>query len=155
MSDHPATSVLLVQPECDDRDMYAEFLRYQGFLPVPASTAVHALSIAPAVDIVVTGIRLPGHLDGIALVDRLKRDRQTKSTPVLVLTASAGQSDRDRAIAAGCDTFLVKPCLPDRLVREIRRLLVLSHVPKPQPASIAAHARTSQRAPGRRRLMGG
>ena len=59
---------------------------------------------------------------------------QTKAIPVIVLTACGWRSERDRARAAGCDVFLAKPCLPDLLVREIRRLLRLYGAPKPQPS---------------------
>lgn len=74
-------------------------------------------------------------MDGVELVTRLKGDDGTKSIPVIVLTACAWQSDRDRA-AAGCEVFLTKPCLPDVLVREIRRVLALRDVPKPSPAGV-------------------
>ena len=121
-----APVVVLLQSDADSRAMYAEFLRYQGFVPVPMSTAADALSVAPRADVVVTGILLPGQMDGIELVTRLKTDDRTKRIPVIVLTACAWQSDRDRATTAGCDVFLPKPCLPDALVREVRRLLAAS-----------------------------
>src|SRR5579862_4109948 len=112
--------VLLVQADRDTREMYAEVLGRQGFLAIPVSTAADALTIAPRMDVVVTGLLLPGALDGLELVVRLKTDERTKGTPVIVLTACAWQSDRDRAHAAGCNVFLPKPCLPNRLVSEIR-----------------------------------
>lgn len=133
-----AAVVVLVQSDADNRAMYAEFLRYQGFVPVPMSTAADALRVAPRADVVVTGILLPGHMDGIELVTRLKTDDCTKHIPVIVLTACAWQSDRDRATAVGCDAFLPKPCLPDVLVHEIRRVLALTRVPKPQPANVGS-----------------
>jgi two-component system cell cycle response regulator DivK len=132
----PPAVILLVQPERDDREMYAEFLGSEGFNPISVSRAADALTIAPRVDLVVTALLLPGPMDGVELVTRLKGDDGTKSIPVIVLTACAWQSDRDRAAAAGCDVFLTKPCLPDVLVREIRRVLALRDVPKPSPADV-------------------
>ena len=119
----PAAVVLLVQAEADSREIYAEFLRYQGFLPVPVSTARDGLRVAPEADVIVTGLLLPGDMDGIEFIARLKRDDRTKRIPVIVLTACAWKSDHERAEQAGCDVFLPKPCLPDDLLREVRRLL--------------------------------
>lgn len=115
--------VLLVQPERDDREMYSEFLRHAGLIPIVASHGTPALSFAPDADLIVTGLLLPGHLDGIGFIGRLKSDPRTRDIPLIVLTSSAWDTERERALSAGCDLFLAKPCLPDELLTEIRRLL--------------------------------
>jgi two-component system cell cycle response regulator DivK len=125
-SNIPSAVVLLVQPERDDRDMYAEFLRHAGMTPIVVSNAVPALTVAPDADVIVTGLLLPGSMDGIEFIVRLRSDRCTSGLPIIVLTSSAWDTERDRAHRAGCDVFLSKPCLPDHLVREIRRLLARS-----------------------------
>jgi two-component system cell cycle response regulator DivK len=122
----PAAVVLLVQADADNREMYGDFLRFQGFLPVPVSTARDGLTVAPQADLIVTGLLLPGDMDGIDFIARLKRDERTKRIPVIVVTACAWNSDRERAEEAGCDVFLPKPCLPDDLLRDVRRLLAAS-----------------------------
>jgi len=48
--------------------MYAEFLRYQGFLPVALSTARDGLIVASRADVIVTGLLLPGDMDGIEFI---------------------------------------------------------------------------------------
>ncbi len=106
--------------------MYAEFLRYERLLPVPVSTARDGLTLAPQADLIVTGLLLPGDMDGIEFIARLKRDERTKRIPVIVLTACAWKSDRERARQAGCDLFLAKPCLPDDMARHVKRLLAAS-----------------------------
>jgi CheY-like chemotaxis protein len=114
---------LLVQPEHDDRDMYAEFLQYEGLAHICVSSARQAMTIAPRADVIVTALRLPGEIDGVEFITRLKRDARTSHIPIVVLTACAWKADRNRAEAAGCDVFLSKPCLPGDLLRELRRLL--------------------------------
>jgi two-component system cell cycle response regulator DivK len=126
--------VLLVQPERDDRDMYADFLRFRGFQPIPVSTAAEALSNAPRADVIVTAILLPGQIDGVELTIQLRHDERTRHIPIIVLTACAWAAERDRAVAAGCNVFLTKPYLPEALVGEIRRVITRGHVPKPQMA---------------------
>jgi two-component system, cell cycle response regulator DivK len=125
MSDYSDARVLLVQSPGDDGlDMYAEYLHYHGFVPMPVTNAHDALNVAPAAGVIVTGILLhDNNMDGIQLIDRLRGDDRTKNTPIIVLTACAWPSDRVRATDAGCDAFLPKPCLPDELLREVRRLL--------------------------------
>lgn len=108
--------------------MYAEFLRHAGLPPLVVSDASPALSLAPGADVIVTGLLLPGQMDGVALIGRLKRDDRTKYIPIIVLTSSAWNTERERDVSAGCDLFLPKPCLPDELLRAIRRLLASSKI---------------------------
>jgi CheY-like chemotaxis protein len=115
--------VLLVQPHDDSLEMYAEFLRYEGFQALAVSDGRDALAHAGRADIVVTGIRIPGEFDGVELITRLRRRVDAKRIPIIVLTACAWQSERERAKEAGCDAFLAKPCLPSDLITEVRRLL--------------------------------
>jgi two-component system, cell cycle response regulator DivK len=75
---------------------------------------------------VITAILLPGEMDGIALVAALRADLRTREIPIIVLTACAWPTQRLRAHQAGCDVFLPKPCLPEELLAEVRRLLVSS-----------------------------
>jgi two-component system cell cycle response regulator DivK len=126
MSPPPAAVVVLLQGDADSREMYAEYFRCHGLQPVPVLTARDGLTVAPKADVIVTGLLLPGDMDGIEFIARLKRDERTKRIPVIVLTACAWKSDRERAEEAGCDLFLPKPCLPDDLLREVRRLLAAS-----------------------------
>jgi two-component system cell cycle response regulator DivK len=118
--------LLLVEGDADSREMYAEFLRYHGLQPIPGATVSDALTIAPHADVIVTETLIPGHMDGIEFIARLKRDASTKTIPVIVLTACAWDTERERAEKAGCDVFLAKPCLPDELLRVVRRVLASS-----------------------------
>jgi CheY-like chemotaxis protein len=120
--------LLLVQVDIDSREMYAEFLRYHGFLPIPVKTASDALTVARHADVIVTETLLPGRIDGIEFIARLKRDERTKTIPVIVFTVCAWHAERERAEKAGCEAFLAKPCLPDELLREVRRVLASSQL---------------------------
>ena len=135
--------VLLVQPDRDDRAMYAEYLRNKKFAVVCPKDGASALAAAAAADVVVTALRLPGPVDGIELIRRLRSDAH--AIPIIVLTACAWDADRDRAITAGCNAFLAKPCLPSTLLAEIRRVVMLGRIPKPRPAHIANHPRRPRR----------
>ena len=116
-------SVLLIEPDDDNRTMYAEFLRREKFVCLTAETAEDGLLFANMVDVVITGIRLRGAFDGVELVRRLRQKADTRQTPIIVLTAAVFEPDRLRALGAGCDVFLPKPCLPEHLASTVRRTL--------------------------------
>lgn len=116
-------SILLVEPPEDDRPIYADFLRDNGFSVTEVDSTDAGLSAAHAADLVITGVRVAGSFDGIELVRRLRDDDRTKDKPLIVLTACTFEPDQARAFAAGCDVFLPKPCLPDLLLAEARRLI--------------------------------
>jgi CheY-like chemotaxis protein len=107
----------------DDRTMYAEYLRVCGLNPIEIDNTADALRGATNADVIVTGIRVHGPFDGVELVRRLRDGDGTHDKAIIVLTACAFAPDQQRALAAGCDVFLPKPCLPERLVREIRHVV--------------------------------
>jgi two-component system cell cycle response regulator DivK len=109
-------TVLLVESDQDNRDMYAECLRTRGFAVLTANTTDEGLRRASDADVIVTEIRVSGSFDGLDLVTRLRHADPTKQTPIIVLTACLCEPDRQRVYAAGCDVFLQKPCLPEQLV---------------------------------------
>jgi DNA-binding response OmpR family regulator len=118
-----APVVLLVQPDDDSRDMYVEFLSHHGFEVVCPESAGAALTRAADADIIVSGLLLPGVMDGYEFIARLRAGQSTRHKPIVVVTAWAWQTERLRALEAGCDVFLAKPCLPRQLLMHIRRLL--------------------------------
>jgi two-component system cell cycle response regulator DivK len=136
--------VLLVQPERDDREMYAEFLSHAGLTPIVVSDTTPALALAPDADIIVTALLLPGQMDGIEFIERLKRDDRMKAIPIIVLTSSAWSTERARAASAGCDVFLAKPCLPDVLLQEIFRLMRPAKMDAAPPQPAKAELREGQ-----------
>ena len=137
----PHGSILLVEPPEDDRPMYAEFLRANGFDVTEVDSTDAGLSAAGKADLIVTGVRMPGSFDGIELVRRLRDDERTKSKPLIVLTACTFEPDQSRAFAAGCDVFLPKPCLPDILLEEAKRLIEHSRRLRKTVAAVREHGR--------------
>jgi two-component system, cell cycle response regulator DivK len=103
--------------------MYAEYLSHMGLTALCVQDATDALRLAARADVIVTGILLPGALDGCGLIAALKSNPATQRIPTVVLTVCAWIHEEERARRAGCNVFLSKPCLPQTLFREIRRAL--------------------------------
>ena len=85
-----------------------------------ADAISHTTSHAP--DVVLMDLSLPV-IDGWEATRRLKNDERTAHIPVVALTAHDGSGELQRATRAGCDWFVPKPCPPDALITEVRRVL--------------------------------
>jgi CheY-like chemotaxis protein/anti-sigma regulatory factor (Ser/Thr protein kinase) len=119
--------LLLVDDNALDRDMLSRRLARRGFDVQLAADGGDALERAQwdTPDLVVLDTSLPV-LDGFAVTRRLKADARTGTVPVLILTAHALLTDRERALAAGCDDFDTKPVELPRLLGKIDALLAAS-----------------------------
>lgn len=102
-------------------------LRADGFAVRSASDAASALAAIredpPA--LLFTDVQLPD-IDGLELTRRLKANPATRQIVIVALTAFAMQSDREAAIAAGCDGFIPKPIDTRTLGAEAARQLAAS-----------------------------
>ena len=116
-------TVLLLQSVSDSREMYARFFAYLGWRAVPLATGRELLALASHASVIVTDIVSHDDLDPYGLISDLKRDHRTKHVPVAVVTAWVQTTCRERAEEAGCDAYLVKPCLPDDLLAVLVRLI--------------------------------
>jgi two-component system, cell cycle response regulator DivK len=114
---------LLVDRDDDTRQMYATYLQY-AYEVEEAQDGREGLAKALThhPDVVVTETRLPG-MTGFDLCRILRGDEQTRRIPIVFLSGDAFPNASERAEACGADAFLVKPCLPERLAAEIRRVL--------------------------------
>ncbi len=124
MSTDTAPLILVVDDYQDAREMYAEYLQFSGFRVAEARNGNEALEQAFALkpDLILMDLSLPG-MDGWEATRVLKADERTKSIPVVALTGHALAGASEGAKKAGCDSFVTKPCLPDDLVVEVRRML--------------------------------
>lgn len=117
--------VLVVEDDADTRDIYRAFLEHSGWSVEEAAAGDEALRLArsnpPAVAVI--DISIPG-VDGWETTRRLKSDAATRRVPVIAVTGHALDEDRERAREVGCDAYLVKPVMLQRLLEEIRRLAV-------------------------------
>jgi CheY-like chemotaxis protein len=120
----PEGTVLLVDDDRDTLALYGLILETFGFHVLPAENGRTALEVAAEhpPDIVVTDLAMPV-MDGVELCERLRSDPSTSSIPILAVSGQAWNGTDEQARRAGCDEVLLKPCLPDRLVEAVGRLL--------------------------------
>lgn len=125
-SAQPLPQVLIADGDAETRTLYAFVFGMAGCAVVEASDGREALAMAlirpPA--LVLTEIRLP-LLDGYALCEILRRDRETAHVPILVVTGDSRAASVERARQTGADFVLVKPATPEAIVAEAQRLLAM------------------------------
>jgi CheY-like chemotaxis protein len=123
-----SVSVLVVDDHDDTRQMSLIVLRSQGFVPsaAPGGDEAFERALRERPDVIVTDLAMPDG-DGWELIAKLSSDPRTKAIPVVMLTACATEAVRDRAAREGLAAFFFKPCSPDVLAAELRRLSASRH----------------------------
>ena len=116
--------MLIVEDQQELRELYAQQFAMSGFDVIEAGNGVDAIdhTCSSLPDVVLMDLSLPV-VDGWEATKRLKGDARTAHIPVVALTAHDGSGELQRATHAGCDWFIPKPCPPDALITEVRRIL--------------------------------
>jgi two-component system cell cycle response regulator DivK len=121
---HARPLILIVEDDLETRQGYVEALQLHGFRTEDAHNGYQALekAFAATPDLIVADIAVPG-IDGIELCRRLRADIRTREVPVLAVTGYEDRRYHDRAILAGANRVLTKPCELETLIREIHELV--------------------------------
>ena len=116
--------ILLVEDNEMNRDMLAKRLQRRGYEVVVAVDGGEGLEMARSElpDLILMDMSLPV-LDGWEATRRLKAAPETGGIPVIALTAHAMAGDQEKALAAGCDDYDVKPVELPNLLAKIEALL--------------------------------
>jgi len=131
--------VLVVEDEVDARDALSVIMSQAGATVTAVGTARDALSKLTAwrPDVLVCDIGLPAE-DGYALIRKVRALTvdQGGDTPAVAVTAYAQASDRARALAAGFQAHLAKPCEPGELLRLLARSVRVGSLRQPATARL-------------------
>jgi two-component system, cell cycle response regulator DivK len=116
--------ILIADDVADNRALYARAMAVAGLRCALAEDGEECLQRARDLspNLIVMDLSLP-KLDGLEATRRLKADEVTKHIPVIALTAYGWETVKQDAYRYGCEAFLVKPCSPEDLLKEIERLL--------------------------------
>jgi CheY-like chemotaxis protein len=117
--------VLVVEDHGDTVELLQMQLKQIGYLKVLVATnGVDALHKAreEKPHVILMDISLP-LMNGFEAARKLKADPQTRSIPILAVTAKAMPGDREKCLESGCDAYLAKPVSRQELKEEIEKLL--------------------------------
>jgi two-component system phosphate regulon response regulator PhoB len=130
----PMTSdrnILIVEDERSIREMIAFALRRAGYgvLEAEDSRTARSLLVDSRPDLLLVDWMLPD-MSGLELTRLLKRDRETRDLPVIMLTARAGEADKVAGLEGGADDYVTKPFSPRELLARISAVLRRSGGPE-------------------------
>lgn len=116
--------ILLVEDNEMNRDMLSRRLAKKGFEIIIAEDGERGVAMAASEtpDLILMDMSLPV-IDGWEATRRIKEGGATGSIPIIALTAHAMETDREKALQAGCDDYDTKPVELPRLLEKINRLL--------------------------------
>ncbi|MCG6657404.1 response regulator [Halomonas campisalis] len=120
MTTTPAT-LIVVDDDPEIRELLADYLGRHGYRALVAedAEALHRLLAHEIPDLLIVDIMLPGD-DGFTICRDVRRDSQV---PIIMLTASADETDRILGLELGADDYLGKPFNPRELLARIKAVL--------------------------------
>ena len=115
--------ILIVDDEEIVRESLAAWLRDGGYIVKTAASGPQAVELAKAANFAIcfVDLKMPGGMDGIATMSEIRRLRP--DTSIVMLTAYATVDSAVRAMKAGAQEYLVKPCNPEEISLLVDRLL--------------------------------
>ena len=116
--------ILIIEDNEKNRKLVRDVLNVKGFKTIESETAEEGLKLAieKSPSLILMDIQLPG-MDGITALKHLKTDPETKSIPVIAITASAMTYKRLTMLAEGFDGYQTKPITVKDFLEEVRRVL--------------------------------
>src|SRR6185437_5210610 len=125
-AEETAATILVADDHSANRELLEELLTTSGFTVVTADDGAAALQqfkrLKP--DLALLDVMMP-HLNGFEVCARIKADKETYLTPVILVTALSAKEDRVEGITAGADDFLTRPVDSSELLARVHSLLRL------------------------------
>ncbi|NBX20059.1 MAG: response regulator [Betaproteobacteria bacterium] len=117
-------TILSVEDSAGIRRLIRMTLEYMGFQVLEAADGEEGLAMAREhhPDLVLMDVRMPG-VSGLTACEVMRADPQLQSTPVVMLSSAAAQSDIQAGLDSGAKAYLVKPFQPVELIELVTRLI--------------------------------
>ncbi|GAB4478647.1 MAG: hypothetical protein Kow0088_18690 [Anaerolineales bacterium] len=116
--------ILIAEDERDIRDLIAFTLQFAGHEVITTSNGEEALQAVRAQkpQLVLLDVRMP-KMTGYEVCKEIKTDPQTRTIPVIFLSAKGQESEIRDGYEAGADQYLLKPFSPDQLIEQVNKVL--------------------------------
>jgi two-component system, cell cycle response regulator DivK len=116
--------ILIVEDNEKNRKLVRDVLQVKGYKTIESETAEEGLKLAieKSPSLILMDIQLPG-MDGITALKQLRTNPETRTIPVIAITASAMTYNRVTMLAEGFDGFQSKPISVKDFLEEVRRVL--------------------------------
>jgi len=119
-------NILIVEDEPDIAESLQYNFKREGFRPLIAESGEKGLRLAldekNPPSLIILDLMLPG-MSGMELCRRLRRETLTESTPIIMLTAKAAETDKIAGLELGADDYIVKPFSVKEVIARVRAVL--------------------------------
>ena len=118
--------ILIADDKATSRELLRTVLERQGYAVIEAADGEEALqkALAEPSDLVLLDLQMPRR-SGYEVLVELRKDPRHAEVPIIAITASVMQGDREKALAAGFTGYMAKPVALVHLREEVQRLLLL------------------------------
>ena len=119
-----ADKILVVEDEADIRTLITYHLSQERFRVLEAENGEDALDLVQQEPprLIVLDLMLP-NLSGLDFCKIIRQNPETAQTPILMLTAKAGEADRVVGLELGADDYITKPFSPREMVARVKAVL--------------------------------
>jgi two-component system alkaline phosphatase synthesis response regulator PhoP len=119
-----SNTIAIIEDEANIVELVKYNLDREGYRTIAANTGKKGLELVrqELPDLVILDLMLP-ELDGMSVCKQLRADSQTKSIPIIILTAKSEEADRVLGLEMGADDYVTKPFSPRELVARVRAVL--------------------------------
>ena len=116
--------IMIVDDCMTTRKLLGIYLKAKGFEVVFAENGLDALEklATSKVNMIITDLNMP-YMDGIELIKNLRADSNCEHIPVLMVTTEADPEEREKAITAGANGYIIKPVTADMITQNIKDIL--------------------------------
>lgn len=117
--------IILVADDSPSIRKFVSFaLTLKGYEIIPAADGMEALEKLPnaKINLVITDLNMP-NLDGFGLIKAIRNNEELKEIPIIILSSLAGNSEIQRGMETGANSYLVKPFDPKRIAYEVSKYL--------------------------------
>ena len=135
--------ILLADDNADMRDYVSRLLEGQGYIveAVADGEAAFEAAIRYPPDLILTDVMMP-RLNGIQLLNRVREQAELAGTPVVMLSARAGEEAKIEALEAVADDYLAKPFAARELLARVRSNIEMTAIRRRSEAELEAINRT-------------
>ncbi len=116
--------ILIAEDERDIRELITFTLEFGGFQVIAAANGQEAVELARQhrPDLIILDVRMP-KMTGYEACRILKSQEETRSIPVVFLSAKGQEAEIRQGMEAGADAYILKPFAPDELLQQVQAIL--------------------------------
>jgi len=131
----PKETILVIEDDSDIVEIIQYNFEREGYRVITASNGEKGLetAISKKPSLIILDLMLPG-LDGIEVCKRLRTNAETRSIPIVMLTAKGEESDIILGLGVGADDYVTKPFSPKELPARITAVLRRGDLKQDSPA---------------------